>query len=446
MTDVSRAVPPVIPDARLRFMLWVLMFSCALNFLDRQVINILAEPIKLEFGLTDAQLGSLTGLAFALFHAAFSLPVARLADRTDRSAVLAASTLAWSLATIASGFTSTFAQLVAARMAVGAGEAGGVAPAHALIADCTPRHMRARALGFYSAGIPLGGLIGMVLGGFLLDAVGWRIAFIVAGLPGLVLAPLIYFAVRDPRRGRDRNVPTSAQPGFSEIAAEFASNRSFVLVTVAGALMMFVNFSQAAFLASFFFRVHSEPLASLASGTAPLLGAAIGAASLLGLVLGLTKGVGGIVGSVLGGEVTDRYDAGGYRAYTLVPAIVGLLRVPVFAAALLINDTLAAFALLALHAVLAGIGSVGGFAAVQSLVRPDHRATAAAVYAMGINLIGLGLGPLTVGLLSDWLAASGLGPAEGLRWSLLILSSMLMVPVVALGWAASRTIARDGIS
>ena len=437
------AVQPDVSDARLRYMLWVLMFSCALNFLDRQVINILAEPIKVEFRLTDAQLGLLTGLAFAAFHAALSLPLARVADRGDRSLVLAASTLVWSIATVASGLTSSFAQLVAARMAVGAGEAGGVAPAHALIADCAPKRKRARAIAFYSVGIPLGGLLGMALGGFVLDAFGWRTAFILAGLPGLVLGPLIALTIRDSRRDRDGS--GSARPRFRAVAAEMASNRSFVLVTAAGALMMFVNFGQAAFLASFFFRVHGPALGGLASDASHVLGATIGVASLLGLVLGLTKGVGGIVGSLIGGELTDRVDADGYRAYAIVPAAVAVIRMPVFAAALLVADPVSAFVLLAVHSLLAGIGTIGGFAAVQGLVRPEMRATAAAIYAMGVNLVGLGLGPLTVGLFSDGFALSGLGPADGLRWSLLVLS-LLMLPVAAVGWAASRTISRDSVS
>ena len=198
------------PAVRLPLVLWILMFSCTLNFLDRQVINILAEPIKIEFRLSDAELGALTGLAFAAFHAALGLPVARLADRWDRAFVVAGSTIVWSLATIASGLTTTFGQLVAARMAVGAGEAGGIAPAHALIADLAPPERRARALAFYSVGIPLGGLFGMVLGGFVLDSFGWRTAFVVAGLPGLLLGPLMILLVRDHVARRDP--PRRAQP------------------------------------------------------------------------------------------------------------------------------------------------------------------------------------------------------------------------------------------
>ena len=436
-----------IPAVRLNPILWILMFSCTLNFLDRQVINILAEPIKIEFRLSDAELGALAGLAFAAFHAALSLPVARLADRWDRAFVLAGSTIVWSLATIASGLTVTFGQLVAARIAVGAGEAGGIAPAHALIADAAPPERRARAIAFYSAGIPLGGLLGMVLGGFVLDAFGWRTAFVLAGLPGLLLGPLILLFVRDPRRATRSGPARSATPGLAMTLRQMAASRSFVLIVVAGALTMFCNFAQAAFLASFFFRAHGPELGELASGAGHVLGVAMGAAALLGLLLGLTKGFGGILGSLAGGALTDRLNSGDDRACASVPAVVAVLRIPVFAAALLVGSPALAFALLAAHAVLAGVGSIGGFTAVQGLVPANLRATAAAVYALGVNLVGLALGPLAVGLLSDHFAsAGGLGPADGLRWSLIVVSSLVMIPVALLGWAAARSIGRDKVS
>ncbi|WP_247872518.1 MFS transporter [Azospirillum sp. TSO35-2] len=420
------------------------MLSCALNFLDRQVVNILAEPIKQEFSLSDTELGILTGLAFAIFHATLTLPMAWLADRGNRVVVIAGSMAAWSLATVFSGLSSGFAQLLAARMLVGIGEAGGIAPAHALIADSVSKRRRATAIAFFSAGIPLGGLLGMALGGLVLDAHGWRTAFIVAGAPGFVLAPLMLLTLRDPKRSGGTAAPAEPPVPFAEALREIVSKKAFLLVAAAGAAMTFVNFGQAAFIASFFFRAHGEALGAMAAVLGTALGTAMGAAALLGLALGLIKGGTGVVGALAGGWMTDRIDGDGYRAYATLPAIAAIVRIPLFTMALLTPDARVAFTLLAAHFLVGGVGGIGGFAAVQGLVRPRVRATAAAVYGLGINLVGLGLGPLAVGLASDAFRTSGLGAVEGLRWAL-IASSVPMLLVAALNWRARRLIAVESV-
>jgi len=447
MSSVSADVKNLaaVPDATSRYVLWVLMLTCALNFLDRQVVNILAEPIKKEFGLSDTELGLLTGFAFAAFHATLSIPVARLADRTNRSYLIAGSMAVWSLATVASGFVSSFGQLLAARMTVGLGEAGGIAPAHALIADYTPKVRRASAIAFYSIGIPLGGLFGMAIGGLVMDAYGWRTAFIVAGVPGLILAPLLAMTIRDPKRSRSQSAEPEAAMPAREAFREMASKKAFLLVTAAGALMMLVSFSHAAFMASFFFRVHGPELNNIASSISGSLGTTFGAAALLGLALGLSRGLTGIAGTLIGGHVTDRIDGRGYRAYATIPAYVTLVRIPILIAGLLVGDAILAFMLLAFQWLLSGAGSIGGFAAVQGLVRPQVRATAAAVYALGINLVGLGIGPLLVGLLSDTLAAGGLGTAEGLRWALISCTGLLVV-AATFNWMARDLITQESVS
>lgn len=429
----------------LRYVLWILMLSCALNFLDRQIVNILAEPIKKEFGLSDTQLGLLTGFSFAAFHATLCIPVAILADRTSRVSVLAGSVGIWSIATIASGFTTSFIQLLLGRMAVGAGEAGGIAPAHAIIADYAPKEKRARSIAFYSMGIPIGGLLGMGLGGVVLDLYGWRTAFVIAGLPGLVLAPLIALTIRKPgeqKADRDeklKRIPTSVA------LREMFGKRAFVLVTAAGALLMFVSFGQAAFIASFFFRLHGSALGVAASDASSFFGWSLGAAAFLGLTLGLIRGLSGIAGTLLGGQMTDRMNRDGYSAYTTIPALMALLRIPIAVAGFLSGEFWVAFLFLSWQWLLSGIGLIGGFTAVQGLVRPEIRATAAAVYAFGINLIGLGLGPLAIGAFSDVLASSGLGPTEGLRWALVASCGVLGV-AAALNWAARRSIVAESVS
>lgn len=419
----------------------VLTLCCAVNFFDRQVINILAEPIKLEFGLSDTQLGLLTGLTFALFHATLTLPLAYFADRSNRIVVIAASMVVWSAATVASGLVTGFVALALARMVVGIGEAGGVAPAHSWIADTVPKRRRATALAVYSAGIPLGGLLGMALGGLFLDGYGWRAAFIVAGLPGLILAPLMLLTMGDPATPASRPRP----PPLGAVCRHILSKHAFLLLTGAAAASAFVSFGQAAFVAGFFFRVHGTALAALAPDINHLVGASLGAAGLLGLALGLAKGLTGILGSIAGGWLTDRDGDDDGARYLTVPALTALARIPIIAAAVLVPDPIAAFTLFSLSFFLGGIGGVGGFAAVQTLVAPAMRSTAAALYSIGINLVGLGLGPLAVGLMSDGLAHAGLGTTEGLRWSL-VLSTAPLVLVAVLNLRAVRPFAAESVS
>lgn len=447
----AAATAPAIPAAEItagyrRYVLWILMFSCALNFLDRQVINILAEPIKDEFGLSDTQLGLLTGLAFATFYSGLSLPVARLADRSDRSQLIATFVGIWSLATAASGLVTNFTQLLLSRIVVGLGEAGGSPPAHSLISDYTPPEKRSSAIAFYTIGIPLGGLLGMVLGGVILDHYGWRTAFLVAGLPGVALALLIWLTLRDPKRDRRRPPASTADAPvpWREAMRELASKRAFILVSLGGAATTFVNYSQGAFIASFFFRAHGEALAGLAAGSGATIGIALGAAGLLGVALGISKGLTGIVGTLLGGRLGDRPGAASYLAHVTVPAIFTALRVPLIIGAVLVQDVVLSFALLAAHGFAMGIAGVGGYAAVQGLVRPRVRATAAAVYMFGLNMIGLGFGPLLVGMLSDTLAAGGMSEADGLRWAL-VWSSLLLFAAAGFKWWARRYIVQESV-
>lgn len=430
-----------------RYMLWILMFSCALNFLDRQVINILAEPIKDEFGLSDTQLGLLTGLAFATFYSGLSLPVARLADRANRSRLIAIFVGIWSAATAASGMVANFTQLLLARIVVGLGEAGGSPPAHSLISDYTPPEKRSSAIAFYTIGIPLGGLLGMVLGGIILDHYGWRTAFLVAGVPGVALALLIWVTLRDPKRDNSRPAAIDPDPPvpWRDALREMAGKRAFLLIWVGGAATTFVNYSQSAFIASFFFRAHADGLAGLAAGSGATIGIALGAAGLLGVALGISKGLTGIVGTLIGGRMGDRPGDASYMAHVTVPAVFTLLRVPLIIAAVLVQDVMLSFLLLAAHGFAMGVAGVGGYAAVQGLVRPRVRATAAAVYMFGLNMIGLGFGPLLVGVLSDTLAAGGMSEADGLRWAL-IWSSLLLLVAAALKWAARRYIVAESVS
>jgi MFS family permease len=425
------------------YVLWLLMLGCTLNFLDRHVVNILAEPIKNEFDLTDWQLGLLTGLAFAVFYGCLSLPVARLADRGNRSVVITAAVATWSLFTALSGLVTSYAQLLVARMFVGMGAAGGSPPSQSLICDYTPKEKRTSALAFYTIGIPLGSLVGLAFGGLIAQEYGWRTAFILAGAPGILLAVLMAFTLRDPTRGPARS--GSAAPPLREALREIFSKRAFLLITAAGCLISFVNYGQAAFFASFFLRSHANGLAHYAGVIDQMLGLTLDGIGFLGLALGLSKGLSGVFGTLAGGHATDLAVRSSYAALAIVPAAVAVLRIPLVVAALLVADSVLALLLLAVHSFIMGFGAPAAYSSIHGLVQPRIRATAAAIFIFSLNLIGLGLGPLCFGLLSDALSASGLGPADGLRWALII-TSLLLLAAAALSWSARKALVSESVS
>ena len=442
---MSKTAPPqaapAAPGYR-RYALSVLLAIYILNFLDRQIVSILAEPIKNELGLQDWQLGVLTGLSFALFYTVLGIPIARAAETGNRPRIIAVAAALWSLFTIACGFAQNFAQLVLFRIGVGIGEAGCTPPAHSLITDYTPREKRASALAFYALGTPLGGLLGLALGGLIADAWGWRTAFLFAGFPGLLMALVAWATLREPRRklNVDMAALRAARPDFKSAMAEIRSKRTFWLIAFAAAIKAFIGYGAAAFLAPFFFRNHAEELTLVASGFG------LGLTGFLGVALGLVLGLTGALGTWLGGFLADRYGARDLRAYVAIPAVSTLLGIPFYIAGLLADSALFALLMFAFPPVLNTLWYGPGYAAVQGLVQPQTRATATAVLLFIINLIGLGLGPLGVGAVSDLLSGPlGLGPAEGIRWSLMIFI-LLGVVASALFWMARRSIREEMVS
>lgn len=419
-----------------RYALGLLLVVNVLNFVDRQVLSILIEPIRLELQLADWQLGLLTGLAFAALYTALGVPIARLAERADRPAIITASIVTWSAATMACGAAHNFWQLALARMGVGIGEAGCAPAAHALIADTVPRERRASALSVYAMGTPLGSVVGLVFGGLVVDTWDWRFAFLVCGLPGLVIGALAAMTLREPRRRlsaelrRREQTPQDFRIGF----AELRSKRTFWLLALAVAATGMVGYGGGAFLPSFFLRNHGEELARLGAGFG------LGAMGFFGVTLGLLAGLAGLVGTWLGGHLADRLGRRDKRAYASIPTVAAVLAFPVYVTAVLVKPVLVALALMGLANLLITIWSGPVFAAVQSLVRPQMRATAAAVLLLVVNLIGLGLGPLLVGGLSDLYSTRlGLGPAEGLRWAQVSLLGPGLASML-LFWAARSTI------
>ena len=447
-TDLSQpaAVPTVAPasEGYRRYALVLLLALYTLNFLDRQIINILAESIKQDLKLQDWQLGLLTGLTFALFYTVLGLPIARLAERGDRVLIISIAVAVWSAFTVACGLAQNFVQLSLARLGVGVGEAGCTPPAHSLITDITPKDKRASALAFYNMGVPLGSLLGLAVGAIIADQYGWRTAFLVVGAPGLLLAVLTIFTLREPRRGQPQ--PTGADaPNLKAAIAELRSKRAFWRICLGVAFLSFLGYGHIAFYGSFYMRAHGAELQGLADQVGGALGMQLGALGFLGPALGLIIGIFGAFGTWLGGQIADRAAKRDLRAYVSVPAIAVLAGAPFFWAAMLADSAAVSLFLLAVPTLLNSLWYGPVYAGVQGLVQPRTRATAVAVLLFIANLIGLGLGPLAVGLLSDTLANSGLGEAEGLRWSLL-LSSGIGLLVSYCFWTARKTFREEMVS
>ncbi|MDP2130662.1 MAG: MFS transporter [Erythrobacter sp.] len=374
-----------------RVTLWILLIVYIFNFIDRQIVNILAEPIARDLGLSDTQIGLMTGLAFALFYTVLGIPIARFADRssTSRPAVIAVSLAIWSGMTALCGLAQNYSQLLLARIGVGVGEAGCTPPAHSLISDIVPPEKRSSALAFYSLGIPIGTLMGMVIGGILADFVGWREAFLIVGLPGVALALVVWFVLKDPRRSdaqmilRNQNQP-AALPLMDALRVVMSS-RAFVLLLFAGSAASFLSYGKTTWTTIFFQRTHD-----LTPGE-------------VGLWFGIVGGVGGIVGTVLGGYLADRFGAKNRRHVLSAPAIGMALAVPLALLAYNSPSWPMALVLLFLPTMFNSFYYGPTYSAAQGLVPIRARAIAAATLLFFQNLIGLGLGPLFFGMLSDLL-------------------------------------------
>ncbi len=399
------------------------MLVYTFNFIDRQIIGILAVPIKADLGLSDAQLGLMGGLAFALFYTGLGIPIAMLADRFSRTWIMTAALATWSAMTALSGLATNFWQLFAARLGVGVGEAGGVAPAYSLISDYFPPGKRARAIGIYSFGIPIGSATGIVFGGIIASLIDWRYAFFIVGLAGLLLAPVFRLTIREPERGRyDRQTVTGQSPGLKQILHKLAAKPSFWLMALGASFSSMIGYGIFFWLPSFFVRSYGLSLldASLFYGANLLLG--------------------GIAGIWLGGWLGDHFGQNRHSQYARIPAIAFIATVPFYVLAILSPNLVLGFLVLLVPTALglAWLGPV--MSAIQHLVRPDMRATASAVFLFIINLIGIGVGTYAIGAISDTLAVR-FGD-DSLRYSILAGTSFY---IAAAGFflLAARWLERD---
>jgi MFS family permease len=386
-------------------MLAVLLFAYIFNYVDRQIISILAVPIKADLQLSDTQVGLMGGLAFALFYSGLGIPIARLADRRDRVNIIAISVAVWSLFTALCGTVHSFAQLFLARMGVGIGEAGGVAPSYALIADSFPEQQRARALAIFLFGIPIGSALGIFFGGWIAANIDWRSAFLIVGLAGLPVALLVRLALADPR---PRVTGAAAEAASFGAAMRLLSRKpSFWLMSIGNGSGAIAGYGLLFWLPSFFRRSLGLSLFDIS------------------LFYGAIVLVGGVMGIWATGWLGDRLGSRRPAAYALVPAIAVFLAAPLNAGGLFAPSLPFAFILFLVPNGL-GLAWAGPVtAAIQAIVPTNMRATASAGFLFFTNLLGLGIGTLLIGVLSDRLdAAFG---EEALRYAILGALSFYML-------------------
>src|SRR5262245_3397280 len=405
------------------YVLGLLVVVYVMNFVDRQLISILIEPIKAEFGATDAAMGILTGFAFAIFYTVAGIPVARLANAWLRRSVIAIGLALWSGMTALTGLSRSFGELALARIGVGIGEAGGTPPSHALLSDYFPPDRRATALGIFSLGVPLGTLLGYSLGGWIGQHYGWRTAFVWIGLPGVLLALLVRLTVREPRRGAfESGRHAGARATTGEVLRYLRALHSFRWIVPAVSLASFSGYGFAVWKPVFLMRVHDFSMAEA------------------GLWIGLLSGGTGFLSTLVGGFTADWLARRDPSWALRLCALSVLAALPFQLAFLLWPDPIVALLVFVPGGLVGGMWPPPSYAATQNLVPPHMRALASAILLFFLNLIGLGAGPFAVGWLSDLFAPS-LGK-ESVRWALVIPLAFNVFGAFAY-WQASKSYAAE---
>lgn len=397
------------------FVLVVLGLIYAFNYLDRQIVAILAEPIKADLGLTDTQIGLVSGFAFAIFYTSFGIPVAWLADRVNRVRVVAVACAVWSLFTGVCGLANNFVHLLLARIGVGIGEAGGAAPSMSIISDYFPPHRRGGAIAIWSLGVPLGATAGVALGGWAAAQFGWRTAFFVVAAPGIILSLLLWLFVREPQRGKFDAVIEQKGPGPSivQCVKDFLRDQTLSLLLLAAAAYSFVFNAFAAWAPALLMRAKGATMGDIATWYS--------------LVIGVSMAL----GMFLSGHLADRFARTTPSAYAMIPAWGLGIGIPFFVIGVMAENWYIALIFLTIPMAMNMMFVAPGMAIVQNLAPPGQRSISAAILLFVINLVGMGMGPLYVGLTSDWLAATH-GAAQGLEYAMLSLVPFYPMAVVTL--------------
>jgi len=370
-------------------------------------MGMLLQPIKLELGASDTQMGFLVGLTFAVFYATLGMPIAMLADRTNRRNIITAAITIWSGMTVLCGYAANFMQLALARVGVAVGEAGSTPPSHSIISDLFAPETRGTAMGVFALGVNIGLLLAYLVGGWLSENIGWRMTFVAVGLPGLLIAALLYFTVSEPKRGASETAKGGSTsddkaPAFRTVAAYMWRVRSTRHLAIGAALAGFIGYGFTLWMPAFLMRSH---------GLSP---------TDVGLILALMTGLIGAMGTFTAGRLADvlsRRDER-WRAWLVAAGKGGY--VPFLAGVFIVDDLQTALILYIVPAFFGGFYLAPTFALIQSLVSLRMRALASSITLFILNIIGMGFGPQLVGIMSDWFA-----PEYGqhsLRMALLVLS------------------------
>ena len=402
------------------YTLGILTIVYVFNFIDRQILVILQPLIKADLGLSDTQLGLLSGIAFAFFYTVLGIPIARLADRSNRRNIIAVALTAWSAMTVVCGYTQNYIQLLLARMGVGVGEAGGSPPAHSMISDMFTEKKRATALAVYSAGLYLGVLVGYSAGGYFGETFGWRQTFLIVGAPGLLLALILYLTVKEPARTQPSK--STDAPSFGNTMSHLMKLKSFPYFAIGCGMSAFVSYGTSNFMPSYMVRYHEVPLSEI------------------GFLLAITGGGGGIIGTFLGGYLTDKIGNHDPRWYLWLPGLTAVAAVPL---AIYVFNTDNTTMMLWVYFVVAVLGTLylaPSIAVAHRLVDPRMRAMTSAILFFVLNMIGLGGGPVIVGMLSDFF--TNLNGQDGLRIALTIGGCVAIIKGY-LFWAAGKKLPAD---
>jgi MFS family permease len=411
----AQAGAAATPSARRYYVLGLLTIVYALNFLDRTIFNVLIEPIKKEFVLSDTAMGLLAGFGFVLFYSLLGIPIARVADRLNRRNIVAIAFAFWSAMTFLCGMAQSVATLALARIGVGLGESAGTPASQSIVADLFDKNERPRALGIYAIGTYLGVFLGYFIGGYVNQHYGWRMAFFTAGLPGIALAVVLWLTVSEPKRGA--MVETFAPEPIGPTLGFLASQRTFVIILVGFCLTTYTNYATAAWIPPFLARVHHLSSAEI------------------GTYAGTFKGLFGMAGTLVGGLVVAQISRRDDRWKLWAPAMTSGLAGPVFAVCMLTPDFAAMVAALALTSFLVGFHLGPIFAIAQTVARPSMRALASAIILLTATCFGQGVGPLAVGMIND--ALKNDYGADAVRYSLLSAALTTTLGALLFVWAAA---------
>lgn len=409
------------------YTLFILTTVYVFNFIDRQILVILQETIKQELGLSDTQLGLMTGFTFAIFYVSFGIPIARLADTGNRRNIIAISLTIWSAFTALSGSAQNFIQLLLARIGVGIGEAGGSPPSHSIISDLYAPKKRATALAIYSTGISIGILLGFLIGGWVNQYLGWRMTFLIVGIPGILLALILRFTLKEPPRGlsEKRTDVVNQQHSMGDVFKLLREKKSFRFIAIGAGLAAYVSYTVTSWLPPFMARIHGMSSAEI------------------GTWLSLIFGIGSGVGYFMGGYLTDRLSQRDKRWYLWLPAIALLLAIPLALTAFFASGSNTTLVAIIAPAFLNSLYLAPCIALTHGIVNVRMRALASAILFFILNIIGLGFGPFVGGVISDALQPT-LG-IDALRWALAnsVIASLLSAVCL---YTASKSIQKDLIA